>query len=163
MFKTAQGQVMSVPDIAKRIFEFIMSDKTNSYEITVGTDSQNYDRTKMVEVIAVHRKGRGGTYFYNIEFVRRITNLKQKINEETSRSLLVANDLLDCLEEMFLANDMVMEDLDVSFQIHCDIGRAGKTSILIKEIVSWVTSQGYVCLIKPDSYAASDIADKYSK
>jgi len=163
MFKTAQGQVMSVPDIAKRIFEFIMSDKTNSYEITVGTDSQNYDRTKMVEVIAVHRKGRGGTYFYNIEFVRRITNLKQKINEETSRSLLVANDLLDCLEEMFLANDMVMEDLDVSFQIHCDIGRAGKTSVLIKEIVSWVTSQGYVCLIKPDSYAASDIADKYSK
>ena len=163
MFKTAQGQVMSVPDIAKRIFEFIMSDKTNSYEITVGTDSQNYDRTKMVEVIAVHRKGRGGTYFYNIEFVHRITNLKQKINEETARSLLVANDLLDCLEEMFLANDMVMEDLDVSFQIHCDIGRAGKTSVLIKEIVSWVTSQGYVCLIKPDSYAASDIADKYSK
>ncbi|MBO4681789.1 MAG: ribonuclease H-like YkuK family protein [Clostridiales bacterium] len=163
MFKTAQGQVMSVPDIAKKIFEFIMSDKTNSYEITVGTDSQNFDRTKMVEVIAVHRKGRGGTYFYNIEFVRRITNLKQKINEETSRSLLVANDLLDRLQETFLENDMLMEDLDVSFQIHCDIGRAGKTSVLIKEIVSWVTSQGYVCLIKPDSYAASDIADKYSK
>ena len=154
---------MSVPDIAKKIFEFIMSDKTNSYEITVGTDSQNFDRTKMVEVIAVHRKGRGGTYFYNIEFVRRITNLKQKINEETSRSLLVANDLLDRLQETFLENDMLMEDLDVSFQIHCDIGRAGKTSVLIKEIVSWVTSQGYVCLIKPDSYAASDIADKYSK
>ena len=163
MFKTAQGQVMSVPDIARKIFEFIMSDKTNSYEITVGTDSQNFERTKMVEVIAVHRKGRGGTYFYNIEFVRRITNLKQKINEETSRSLIVANDLLDYLEEMFLANDMVMEDLDVSFQIHCDIGRAGKTSVLIKEIVSWVTSQGYVCMIKPDSYAASDIADKFSK
>ena len=154
---------MSVPDIARKIFEFIMSDKTNSYEITVGTDSQNFERTKMVEVIAVHRKGRGGTYFYNIEFVRRITNLKQKINEETSRSLIVANDLLDYLEEMFLANDMVMEDLDVSFQIHCDIGRAGKTSVLIKEIVSWVTSQGYVCMIKPDSYAASDIADKFSK
>ncbi|MBQ1294282.1 MAG: hypothetical protein IIY21_09600, partial [Clostridiales bacterium] len=51
----------------------------------------------------------------------------------------------------------------VSFQIHCDIGRSGKTNVLIKEVVSWVTSQGYVCLIKPDSYAASGIADKYSK
>ena len=51
----------------------------------------------------------------------------------------------------------------VSFRIHCDIGRSGKTSVLIKEVVSWVTSQGYVCLIKPDSYAASGIADKYSK
>ena len=163
MFKTAQGQIITVPDIAKRIFDFIMSDRNDSYEITVGTDSQNFDKTKMVEVIAVYKKGRGGTFFYNIEFIHLITNLKQKINEETSRSLIVANDLLDYLEEMFLANDMVMEDLDVSFQIHCDIGRAGKTSVLIKEIVSWVTSQGYVCLIKPDSYAASDIADKYSK
>ena len=52
MFKTAQGQVINVPDIAKRIFDIIMSDKTSRYEITVGTDSQNFDRTKMVEVIA---------------------------------------------------------------------------------------------------------------
>ena len=89
MFKTAQGQTTSVPDIARKIYEIIMSDKTKSYEITVGTDSQNFDRTKMVEVIAIHKKGMGGTYFYNIEFIHLITNLKQKINEETSRSLLV--------------------------------------------------------------------------
>ena len=31
MFKTAQGQTTSVPDIARKIFEIIMSDKTNSY------------------------------------------------------------------------------------------------------------------------------------
>lgn len=54
MFKTAQGQQLTVPDIAKRIFDLIMSDMTESYEITVGTDSQNFERTKMVEVIAVH-------------------------------------------------------------------------------------------------------------
>ena len=148
MFKTAKGQIISVPDIAKTIFEYIMSDMDDSYEITVGTDSQNFDRTKMVEVIAIHKKGKGGIYFYNIEFIR---------------SLYVANDLLDSLVEIFLENDMLLDDLDVSFQIHCDIGRAGKTSVLIKEIVSWVTSQGYVCLIKPDSYAASEIADRYSK
>ncbi len=163
MFKTAQGQITTVPDIAKKIFDYIMSDMTESYEITIGTDSQNFDRTKMVEVIAVHKKGKGGTFFYNIEFIHLITNLKQKINEETGRSLFVANDLFDALEELFMENDMLIDDLDVSFQIHCDIGRAGKTSVLIKEIVSWVTSQGFVCLIKPDSYAASGIADKFSK
>ena len=163
MFKTAQGQPIGVPDIAKRIFGIIMSDKTSSYEITVGTDSQNFSRTKMVEVIAIHKKGHGGTYFYNIEYVHLITNLKQKINEETGRSLFVANALLDALEELFLENDVLLDDLDVSFQIHCDIGRAGKTNVLIKDIVSWVTSQGYVCLIKPYSYAASGLANKYSK
>ena len=102
-------------------------------------------------------------FFYNIEFIRLITSLKQKINEESGRSLYVANDLLDSLEDLFLENDMLIEDVDISFQIHCDIGRSGKTNVLIKEIVSWVTSQGYVCLIKPDSYAASSIADRLSK
>ena len=75
----------------------------------------------------------------------------------------IAHDLLDELEVLFMERDILFDDLDVSFQIHCDIGRSGKTNVLIKEVVSWVTSQGYVCLIKPDSYAASGIADKYSK
>ena len=56
-----------------------------------------------------------------------------------------------------------IDDIDVHFQIHCDIGKSGKTRELIKEIVGWVTSEGYDCLIKPDSYAANSIADKYSK
>ena len=117
----------------------------------------------MVEVIAVHRRGNGGIYFYNIEYLKLIKNLRQKINEETSRSLQVADGLLAELELDLMTRQIDIDDLNISFQIHCDIGRAGKTSVLIKEIVSWVTSQGYVCLIKPDSYAASDIADKYSK
>ena len=111
----------------------------------------------MVEVIAVHRKGNGGIYFYNIEYVRKIDNLKQKISTETLRSLYIANGLLDKLELS------LYDDLDISFQIHCDIGNDGKTSMLINEITKWVTSCGYICLIKPYSYAASGIADRYSK
>ena len=163
MFRTPQGQPIAISDIAIRIADFILSDKQSDYEITVGTDSQNFHDTKMVEVVAVHKKGRGGTYFYNIEYIHRITNLKQKINEETSRSLMIANELLEALEDYLLENDILLDDLNVSFQIHCDIGKTGKTNILIKEITSWITSQGYVCLIKPDSYAASSVANKYSK
>lgn len=163
MFRTPQGQHVTINDMAMRIADFILSDKQSDYEITVGTDSQNFHDTKMVEVVAIHRKGRGGTYFYNIEFIPRITNLKQKINEETSRSLIIANDLLESLENYLLERNTLLDDLNVSFQIHCDIGKTGKTNILIKEITSWVTSQGYVCLIKPDSYAASSVANKYSK
>lgn len=163
MFRTPQGQPITISDIAIRIADFILSDKQSDYEITVGTDSQNFHDTKMVEVVAVHKKGRGGTYFYNIEYIHRITNLKQKINEETSRSLMIANELLEALEDYLLENGILLDDLNVSFQIHCDIGKTGKTNILIKEITSWITSQGYVCLIKPDSYAASSVANKYSK
>ena len=163
MFRTASGKQVEINDIANRIIKYLLEDLNSEYEITVGTDSQTSKETKMVEVIAVHRKGLGGIYFYNIDYIPRVHSLKEKINEETSRSLTVANMLLTVMEFPLLEQGYLIEDLNVSFQIHCDIGKYGKTSALIKEIVSWVTSQGYICMIKPDSYVASGIADKYSK
>ena len=163
MFRTASGKPVEINEIANRVISYLLEDLEAEYEITVGTDSQTSKETKMVEVIAVHRKGLGGIYFYNIDYIPRVHSLKQKINEETSRSLTVANTLLDAMEFSLLEKGHLLEDLNVSFQIHCDIGKYGKTSVLIKEIVSWVTSQGYICMIKPDSYVASGIADKYSK
>jgi len=163
MFRSANGKEITMDGIIDRIARYIAEEPSASYEITVGTDSQSHGQTKMVEVIAVHRKGCGGIYFYNIEFVRRISNLKQKINEETSRSLNIANGLIDRLEFTLIDGGIDITSLDISFQIHCDIGRYGKTNMLIREITSWVTSYGYVCLIKPYSYAASGIANKYSK
>ena len=163
MFYSANGKAMTMNEIANRIIQYMMEDINASYEIMVGTDSQTHKDTKMVEIIAVHRKGLGGIFFHNTDFIPRIRNLKQKINEETSRSLTVANELLDAIEFPLLGEGYLLEDLNVTFQIHCDIGKYGKTNELIKEIVSWVTSQGYICMIKPDSYVASGIADKYSK
>ena len=163
MFKTADGIPIDAGHITKRIADYIGQDPDGQYEITVGTDSQNHGQTKMVEVIAVHRHGKGGIYFYNIEYVKRIQNLRQKINEETSRSLHVADGLLDGLECELMMLGISIGDLNLSFQIHCDIGRYGKTNMLIKEITKWVTSYGYLCCIKPYSYAASGIANKYSK
>lgn len=163
MFRSANGKEVTMDEIISKIVSYIGDDPQASYEITVGTDSQSHDRTKMVEVIAVHRRGNGGIYFYNIEFVRRISNLKQKIGEETARSLAIANGLIDRLEMRLMEDGTDISEIDISFQIHCDIGRYGKTSMLIKEITSWVTSCGYICMIKPDSYTASGIANKYSK
>lgn len=163
MFRTARGEEVDKPEIISRIAEFILKDVYAEYEITVGTDSQNHKDTKMVEVIAVHRLGNGGLFFYNTEYIKRIPDIKQKINEETYRSLSVANGLVDGIEEILFEHEVLLEDIKLSFQIHCDIGTCGKTNILIKEITSWVQSYGYICCIKPDSYAASGIANKYTK
>ncbi len=163
MFRSASGKRIEMDEIASRIVGFLMNDPKAEYEITVGTDSQSAKETKMVEVIAVHRKGQGGIYFYNVDYLPLIHNLRQKINEETNRSLCVAHELLDALEMPLFKKGYFLDELNVSFQIHCDIGKYGKTKMLIKEITSWVTSQGYTCLIKPYSYTASGIANKYSK
>ncbi len=60
------------------IKDFINESPDSTYHISVGTDSQNGNYTKMVIVIVVHRLGSGGIFFYEIKNVKRIDNLSQK-------------------------------------------------------------------------------------
>ncbi|KFZ25979.1 MAG: hypothetical protein KQ78_01935 [Candidatus Izimaplasma bacterium HR2] len=46
---------------------------------------------------------------------------------------------------------------------HVDIGRNGETKKFIKEVYNMFRAMGVDVKIKPDSYAASGYADKYSK
>jgi hypothetical protein len=43
------------------------------------------------------------------------------------------------------------------------VGKVGETKELIREIVGMVTGSGFEARIKPDSYGASKVADKYTK
>ena len=149
--------------MTKIIAEYIAAQPFADYEITVGTDSQSHSRTKLVEVIAIHRVGAGGIFFYRVEYVDKIRILKEKIIEETARSIDNATGLLDEISVNLIDYDLDIEDLNVRFQIHCDIGHYGKTSALIAEITKWGESMGYEVAIKPDSYTASGIANKISK
>lgn len=163
-FKRPTGQVVSSNEIIATIADYIKQDPYAEYEFTVGTDSQTFaDCTKIVEVIALHKVGRGGIFFYNTSRIAKIKTLRDKIYEETTRSLEIADGLLLDVEVLLDEDGIDINELNIHFQIHCDIGKSGKTKDLIKEIVGWVTSEGYECLIKPDSYTANAIADKYSK
>ena len=55
--------------------------------------------------------------------------------------------------------------LNVPISIHVDAGNSdkGKTKPLIPELVGWVKACGYDYEVKPNSFAASSIADKISK
>ena len=164
IFKRADGSKYEGSQVIEAIAKFIAENPSYEYELTVGTDSQTFaDHSKIVEVIALHRKGNGGIYFHHTDYVEKFKSLRDKIYEETTRSLDIAEDMMINLAIKLEELGFDIDDLDVHFQIHCDIGKSGKTRELIKEIVGWVTSEGYDCLIKPDSYAANSIADKYSK
>lgn len=163
MFTRPNGQKVSLHKIAEIITDYIASNPATPYCITVGTDSQTYDQTKIAEVIAVHRVGSGGIFFYRISRVPRISNLRQKIQTETQCSLTIADELLSAIEIRLLDAGLDMNSMDVHFQIHCDVGYNGSTKALIQEIVGWVQSLGYECRIKPASYAASAVADRLSK
>ena len=129
--------------------------------ITIGTDSQNFDYTKEVSVIAVICEGHGGIFFYKVNARDRIADVRTKLRTETADSLEITEKLVEMLEE----KEYEEVFMNTEFSIHIDAGYSekGKTRELIPELVGWVKSMGYEAEVKPESYVASGIADKISK
>jgi uncharacterized protein len=153
MYSKTYGR-MNLDKTIETIKEYINSDDSTTYDISIGTDSQNKNLTKVVVVVAVHRVGKGGIFFYDIRNTDKIKSIRQKIYYETALSL----ELAAKITMNFSNNGLVGE-----IEIHVDIGKKGKTSELITEITGWITSSGFKCKVKPEAYAASCIADKISK
>ncbi len=154
---------LKLEDIPWYISEYYnrMKQYDSGIHITIGTDSQNFDYTKEVNVIAVICDGHGGIFFYKINARDRIADVRTKLRIETADSLEIAENLLDVLEtpeyeEVFL---------NATFSIHIDAGYSekGKTKELIPELVGWVKACGYEARVKPESFVASGVADKISK
>ena len=147
---------VTLSSMVKHINEYIQNDKNHNYKISIGTDSQNKLLTKVVVVVAVHRIGCGGIFFYDIKYVPKINNVRQKIYYETALSLEFAS---------LLSKSFAEQNIQQDIEIHADVGesRKGKTYELINEITGWIKGAGYTCQIKPYSTTASSIADKLSK
>lgn len=155
---------IDIKNIPEKLLEFYNTTKIydTHFQIVIGTDSQNFHDTKMVSVIAVYKEQHGGIFFYNIDRMDRITNVKQKLNTETSKSLEIAMIIAEILESDIKYTDMLKNTM---LTIHVDAGWSdkGKTKELIPSLVGWIKACGFEAKCKPDSFAASSIADKISK
>lgn len=137
------------------IIGYMHDDPQAKYKLIIGTDSQCRDESCFVTAVVVHRTGKGARYFYQRRRQHKITSLRQKIFYETSLSLGLAGRLAQKLTENGHSA------LDV--EIHLDVGQQGQTKDLIREIVGMVVGSGFNAKIKPNSYGASKVADKYTK
>ena len=72
-----------VPQIMKEYFE--KNKGKGNFNVIIGTDSQNFSDTKVVSVIVLQCEGHGGIYFYKVERVNRIQDVRIKLNYETSK------------------------------------------------------------------------------
>ena len=163
----AERTKVTYSEMIKVIADYIRANPNAEYDITVGTDSQNHKMTRMVEVIAICRIGDGGIFFFRREDIPKIKALKEKIIEETNRSIENATGFIDALQEELLEDnidlDIMFDESRLTFAVHAAIGHRGKTKELIKEICAWIEASGFEARIKPDSYAASGVANMLSK
>lgn len=148
---------MSLNQVVDELIGFVGEQPRATYKLIIGTDSQTREsHTHFVTAIVVHRVGKGGRYFVCHRFESPITSLRQKLSYETSQSL----EAMIALKELLLSRQVLPK---FELEIHVDAGTAGPTRELIRDLVGMVVGNGFTAKIKPDSFAASKVADKYTK
>ncbi|MCR4391978.1 MAG: ribonuclease H-like YkuK family protein [Candidatus Acetothermia bacterium] len=146
---------ISFDEVIDEILAMIAAEPDDRYEMIVGTDSQTYyDDAEYVSAIVVHRVGKGGRYFWRRVHERRPASLRDRIYREAWLSYETAQALIAALKERGV--------FGFHLEIHVDVGRGGRTRELVEEVVGMILGVGFPVRTKPDAYAASTVADKYT-
>jgi len=162
-FSPSKGN-LSLDEVIKEIFGYMQEKPDFQYEVIVGTDSPSSDKPFFPIAIVVLRTGAGGRFFlkkmhYPDNFLRRFANInwKNRILQEVYLSCELALSLRETLEKE--------NKLGLRYQfeyIHADVGEVGKTKEMVKEVVGLIKSNGFEPRIKPQSFAATVVADRYT-
>jgi predicted RNase H-related nuclease YkuK (DUF458 family) len=150
------GTRLTVEEVVKEIISFMGSDLTRRYKVTIGTDSLllSNKNADFVTAIIVHRVGNGGRYFYRRFEMGKFYNLRDRMIKEAMTSIEFSQEILAELKKF-------PELPEFDFEIHADIGNNGPTKAVISEIVGMIRAYNFEVKIKPESYAASNVADKH--
>jgi predicted RNase H-related nuclease YkuK (DUF458 family) len=109
---------------------------------------------EFVSAIVVHRKNRGGIYFWSKRHEAKLHTLRQRIFQEALFSIKLAEQLIERLKEQNV--------LEFNLTIHVDIGPNGETKKMLQEIVGMIKGNGFAVKTKPESYGASSVADRHT-
>jgi hypothetical protein len=82
-----------------------------------------------------------------------VFNLRDRILKEVMLSLETSVEILKILKENI--------NIKFDFEVHVDVGQNGKTSELISEVTGMIRAYNFPFKTKPESYAASSVADKH--
>jgi predicted RNase H-related nuclease YkuK (DUF458 family) len=178
-FYSPSKGMLNLGEVVDELMNYKKEDSQARYKIVIGTDSETREKgSEFVCVVAVHRIGRGGRYFWARIFDNKKIDLRTRIYKEATISLALAGALLE--KELELHNvevDMgqpiaeIFKSLEKGsnnevvftndLEIHVDIGSNGPTKAMIKEIVGMIRGSGFFVKIKPEAFAAANLADKH--
>lgn len=147
---------LSLLGILDKMESFRLEDPGAEYRLLIGTDSMpsSTNNVTLVTAIVLHRRGRGAIYFWRNEKHTKLFTLRQRMYQEALTSIDIA--------QLFVKNTLGLDLLSGDIEIHVDIGHVGPTREMIREIVGMVKANGFPVRTKPDSVAASKVADRHT-
>ncbi len=146
---------LTFDQLIEDLMAFMADDPHGSYRLIVGTDSHTRTDLCFVTAIIVHRKGKGARFYYRRRRHSKMRSLRQRIFYEAALSLSTAERLAESLSRHGARG--------LNVEIHLDIGEQGETRELIRDVVGMIVGSGFHAEIKPHSYGASKVADRYTK
>ncbi len=183
IFHSPTKGVLNLGQVIKELINYKKEDPQAEYRIVIGTDSETREKgLDLVCVVAVHKVGFGGRYFWSRIYDKRKLDLRSRIHLEATVSLALAGALLEKeLELRQIKVDMGQSIAEIfksleedsknglnkeiifsnDLEIHVDIGSKGPTRDMIKEITGMIRGSGFYVKIKPEAYAAANVADRY--
>lgn len=155
MFVSPSKGPMTLDAMVTDIVDYVRAERTANYRLIIGTDSHTKKDTHMVTAVIIQRVGKGARFFYRLTEHRCMSSLRQKLYYETAISL----DVVHALKEKLYKNMLV----GMRIEIHVDAGFVGASREIIREIVGMVVATGLVAKVKPESFGASAVADRFTK
>ena len=154
-FKSPTHGPLDFDSVLEKLLEYMGTEPGLEYELIIGTDSMpSGEEAEFVSAIVVHRKNRGGIYFWSKRHEIHLHTLRQRIFQEAMHSLKLAEQLIERLKSLNVT--------DFNLTIHVDVGPNGETKKMMHEIVGMIKGNGYAVKTKPDSYGASSVADRHT-
>lgn len=153
------GFKLTVRQVVQEIVQFMKDEPRRHYRVTIGTDSERLGNGQVdfVTAVVIHRVGNGGRYFWRGFTMGKFHTLRDRIIKEVLISLDLGKEVLEELKKLSEAG----AKLDWEFEIHADIGENGPTKAMIQEVVGMIRAHNFEARTKPDSYAASNVADRH--
>jgi predicted RNase H-related nuclease YkuK (DUF458 family) len=151
---------LTISDVIGEILGYLKEKPEKFYDIIVGCDSSSGEEPHFPVAVVVLRVGEGGRFFLKrVNYKnRKFYNWKQRVLEEVFLSCQLSLHLKEKLEEK-----MKNQSFDYQFcYIHADIGENGATKDMIKEVIGLIRGNGFEPKIKPESFVASTVADRYT-
>ena len=153
---------LRIEKVIEELFNYISEKPEKFYDIIVGCDSSSSEEPNFPLAIVALRIGEGGRFFLKkINYKgRKFYSYKTRILEEVFLSCQLALYLREKFEQR--TKNSAVESCYQFRYIHADVGENGKTKDMIKEVTGLIRGNGFEPKIKPESFVASTVADRYA-